>query len=187
MKVIGICGKLGSGKDAFADYLVRRHGFKKVVMSDIIMQEMKEDGIKDLDRHKLQMFSKEYKEKYGKDIWAKSCIEFARKNRYRRTVISGLRDKTELEYFRTLDKDFVLICITAEQEKRFKRIKARKSLKDVDLFADFIKQEVDESKLFDLYGNCEELADYVISNDGMLVGLYAAAEDLMKKLNWQFA
>lgn len=187
MKVIGICGKLGSGKDAFADYLVRRHGFKKVVMSDIIMQEMKTDGIKDFDRQKLQEFSRDYKEKYGRDIWAKACIEFARKNRYRRVVISGLRDKTELEYFRTLGNDFVLVCITAEQEKRFKRIKSRKSIKDVELFADFIKQEVDELKIFDLLKECEELADYKISNDGMLVGLYAAAEDLMKKLKWQFA
>ena len=187
MKIIGLCGKLGSGKDAFADYLVRRHSFKKVVMSDVIMQEMKEEGIKDLDREKIQMFSRDYKEKYGKDVWAKACIEYARKNKYRRVVISGLRDKSELEFFRTLGNDFVLVCVTAEQEKRFKRTKARKSLKDSELFADFIKQEVDELKLFDLLKEGEELADYKIPNNGMLVELYAAAEDLMKKLNWQFA
>jgi len=184
MKVIGLCGKLASGKDTFADYLVRRHGFSKITMSDIIIKEMESQGIKDIDRQKIQQFSKEMKEKYGKDIWAKACIEYARKNRLRRVVISGIRDSAELEFFRTLGDDFKLVCIKADREIRFKRVKQRKSLKDVETFADFIKQEVDEGKLYDLYDKCEEVADYVINNNGLLIGLYAAAEELLKKLGW---
>lgn len=34
MKVVGICGKSKSGKDALADILVARHGFEKVSLAD---------------------------------------------------------------------------------------------------------------------------------------------------------
>lgn len=184
MKIIGLCGKLGCGKDTLADYLVRKHNFVKITMSDMIINVMKEQGIKDFDRFKLQKFSKEYKEKYGKDIWAKVCIEYARKNQLRRVVISGMRDTAELKFLRTLGKDFVLVCVRAEQEVRFKRAKERKSLKDVELLSDFIKQEVEEAKLFDLYNTCEELADYQIDNNNTQFELYASTEDLLKKLKW---
>lgn len=186
MKIIGVCGKLGSGKDAFADYLVRKHDFNKITMSEIIQKEMESEGYKDVDRLQIQEFSREYKEKYGNDIWAKACVEYARKKQYRRVVISGVRDSEELEFFKNnLGKDFVLVSIKAERDERFKRIKNRKSNKDVDLFGDFVRQEQREAKLFDLYENCEEISDYIIDNSNTLIELYSNAEGLLKELNWK--
>ncbi|MCD6576033.1 MAG: AAA family ATPase [Nanoarchaeota archaeon] len=184
MKVLGICGKVGAGKDTLADYLVRKHGFVKITMSDIIKKEMESQGIKEIDRFQLQQFSKEMKEKYGEDIWAKACIEFARRNHLRRVVISGIRNSAELKFFRTLGDDFKLVCVKAERDVRFERIKRRGSIKDVETYADFIKQEVDESKLFDLYDRCEEEADFVINNNTILIGLYSATEAMLKELGW---
>ena len=184
MKVIGICGKIGAGKDTFADYLVRKHNFVKLTMSDIIKKEMESRGLDVANRFRFQQFSKEMKEEYGKDIWAKACVEYARKNHIRRVVISGLRDTAELNFFRTLGDDFRMVSIKAEQQIRFKRIKNRKSIKDVEIFADFIKQEVDEGRLFDLYNTCDEKADYRFDNSKMIIELYAFAEQLMKELNW---
>lgn len=184
MKVLGICGKVGAGKDTLADYLVRKHGFVKITMSDIIKKEMESEGIKNIDRYQLQQFSKEMKEKYGEDIWAKACIEFARRNHLRRVVISGIRNSAELRFFRTLGDDFKLVCVKAERDVRFERIKRRGSIKDVETYADFIKQEVDESKLFDLYDRCEEEADFVINNNTILIGLYSATEAMLKELGW---
>ena len=184
MKVLGICGKVGAGKDTLADYLVRKHNFIKITMSDIIRKEMESQNIKDIDRFRMQQFSKEMKEKYGNDIWAKACIEYARQNHIRRVVISGIRDSVELDYFRTLGDDFKLVAVKAEQETRFERTKKRKSLKDTEIFADFIKQEVNEAKLFDLYSTCEEKADFVINNNTILIGLYSATEAVLKELGW---
>ncbi len=186
MKIIGVCGKLGSGKDAFADYLVRKHGFNKITISDIIQKEMESEGYKDANRLQIQEFSKEYKEKYGNDIWAKACVEYARKNKYRRIVISGIRDSKEVDFLRKkLEKDFALVTVKAERNERFKRIRNRKSNKDVDLFGDFVRQEQREAKLFDLYENCEEIADYTIDNSKTLIELYSNAEGLLKELNWK--
>jgi dephospho-CoA kinase len=183
LKIIGVCGKIGSGKDTFADYLVRKHGFVKITMGNMILNEMQTQGIKDIDRFKMQQFSDESKKKLGKDVWARACVDYARKNQFRRVVISGIRDSSELNYFRlTLAKDFVLVCINSEQEIRFKRAKARKSLKDMETFADFIRQEVDEAKLFDLYNNCQ--ADYRFDNSNLVIELYSFAEDVLTKLKW---
>ena len=186
MKVLGLCGELGAGKDTLADYLVRKHGFVKITMSDIIKKEMESEGVENPDRHQLQEFSREMKEKYGNDIWAKACIAYARKNHFHRIVISGIRDTAELSYFRTLGDDFKLVYVKANQETRFKRVKSRGSEKDknISTFADFIKMEVDERKKFDLYDKFEEESDFVINNNTILIGLYSAVEALFKELGW---
>ena len=181
MKVVGVCGKIGSGKDTFAGYLVRKHEFQKVVMSDIIVQELKKNDM-EINRENMQKLSKEYKLKYGKGIWAKSSIDYARRSSMRKVVISGIRDTEEVKIFRELlGKDFILVYVKTNPEIRFKRLMQRKGPKDPKTMKDLEEQEQKEAEIYDLYDKFEETADHVVENNRMVVELYALAEEFIKK------
>lgn len=185
MKVIGICGEIGAGKDAFADYLVRKKGYIKVVMSDMISEEIKKLG-REICREEMVRTGQEYRQKYGRGIWAKACVDYARKNRYRRVVISGVRDVEEVETFRReLGKDFMLVYVTADKAIRHRRIVERKGVKDPKNVDDVEKQEIKENEVFSLNGRFEKYADRKILNNGMLTELYAAADLVLKETGFE--
>lgn len=50
MRVIGIAGRAGSGKDTIADYLVSTHGFKKLAFADPIKAMLRQIGVDCTDR-----------------------------------------------------------------------------------------------------------------------------------------
>jgi len=138
MKIIGVCGKIGAGKDAVADYICRKHGFKKIVMSDLIIEEMKKIG-RSVSRENIQKTTREFKAKHGKGIWAEKTIEHARERGFEKIVVTGLRDSEEIPIFRK--EDFTLVFIDASPEVRFKRLIARGSKKDVKSIDELREQE----------------------------------------------
>jgi dephospho-CoA kinase len=185
MKVIGLCGEIGGGKDTFADYLVRKRSYQKIVMSEVVSEEIKKLGIP-INREEMQKLSKEYKSKYGNGVWAKACLDYARKQSMRRVVISGLRDIDEVKLFkRELGKDFILIYITAEPELRYQRLIKRGGVKDPKTISAIEAQEQREKDIFNLYNNFTEYADNRIVNNGMVVELFAAADLLLKKTGFE--
>jgi dephospho-CoA kinase len=185
MKVIGVCGEIGAGKDVFADYLVRKKGFQKLVMSDMITEEIKRLG-REVNREEMVRTGQEYRQKYGRGVWAKVCVDYARKNRYRRVVISGVRDIEEVEIFRReLSKDFMLVYVTASKELRHKRIIERAGVKDPKTIEDIERQEAKENDVFTLNGHFEKYADKKVLNNGMLVELFAAADLLLKETGFE--
>ena len=178
--IIGICGKIGSGKDTIADYLVSKYNFKKIVMSDIIKEEMKKENL-EIDRETMQNFSKRMKETYGNSIWAIKTLEYIKNNKIKNVVISGLRDKKELEEFRK-NPEFLLLFVWAPSRLRFERLIKRRSYKDPKTLEEAIEQEKREEKLFDLYNNCREYADYLIANDSTIDNLYLTIDVLLKRI-----
>ena len=151
MKLIGLCGEIGAGKDTIADYLIRKHEFTKIVMSDIITEELKRLN-REINRTEMQNIGKEYKEKFGMDVWAKACLEYAKKNQIRKVVISGIRDSAESDYFRkALGKDFIFVYVTSDKDIRFQRLLQRKSEKDPKNVEELEIQESREKELFNIY------------------------------------
>ncbi|MDD5239714.1 MAG: AAA family ATPase [Candidatus Nanoarchaeia archaeon] len=185
MKVIGLCGEIGGGKDAFADYLVRKRGYQKIVMSEVVTEELKKLKLP-INREEMQKLSREYKSKYGNGVWAKACLEYARKQGMRRAVISGLRDIDEVKLFkRELGRDFILVYITAEQEIRYQRLIKRAGVKDPKTIAEIEAQEQKEREIFNLYNHFRDYADKIVSNNGLVVELFAAADLLLKETGFQ--
>ena len=181
MKLIGLCGKIGAGKDTVADYLVRKHDFQKIVISDVIKNELEHLG-RAVNREEMQNLGNEYREKYGLDVWAKACTTYAKKKGMRRVVISGIRTSAEIAFYREhLKNDFVLVAVKANKQKRFDRLLKRSSEKDFDSKDEIESQESREEELWDLYGKFEEVADYTIENNGSMVELFARVEEFLKK------
>ncbi len=179
--IIGICGKIGAGKDEVADYLVKKYNFKKIVMSDIIKEEMKKFNLKPT-RENLQNFSKKMKSKFGNSIWAKKTIEWIRENNFENVVISGVRDIEEVKEFKK-EKDFVLLGVFAPKKLRFERLIKRGSEKDPHNLKEAEEQEEREAEIFDLYNRCKDFADFLIENDSTVDELYQNIDTLIDKIS----
>ena len=161
--IIGLCGRIGAGKDVIADFLVNNYGFKKVVMSDIIKEEMRKENIEPT-RENMQNFSKRMKEKFGKGVWAMKTLEYIKTHDIKNAVISGVRDTEEVKEFRK-DPNFLLIGVRAPAELRYSRLIARSEPKDPKTIEEAKEQDKREEEIFDLTKKCVDEADVVITND----------------------
>lgn len=180
MKVIGLCGEIGAGKDSFADYLVKQKGYHKVVMSEMITKELEKLG-RPVDRAEMRKLGNGYREKYGRGVWAKVCLDHAKEQVWRRVIISGLRDTGEVGLLRKeLGKDFLLVYITADPEIRYERIIKRGGPKDPKKIEEVKEQDEREKEKLDLYTKFKEYADETIANNGLIVELWAKADLLLK-------
>ena len=73
MRIFGLSGRMGSGKDTLADMLVV-HGFKKYEYSDIIKEELKRGGMKPT-RENLRNMGNILRERHGDDFLSKRIYE----------------------------------------------------------------------------------------------------------------
>jgi len=182
MIIVGLCGRIGAGKDTFADILVEKYGFKKVIMSEhLINPEMEKLGIP-ITRENQQNFSKEQKIKYGQDVWAKKSIEYAKQHNWNKIVISGIRTLAEVEAFKK-ETQFILVEIYADEDIRFKRLKERGSVKDVIDIEAFKEQEKREQCMFDLFKKMDSISDFKIPNNSTKEALLQEAYKFIKHFN----
>lgn len=67
--IVGLTGKKGSGKDTFADFLVRNHGFTRIAFADALKDlALDLDPILAFDQeHQLQARLSEYLDRWGWD------------------------------------------------------------------------------------------------------------------------
>lgn len=180
MKVIGLTGTIGSGKEIAKEFFKKKFNCYVVTLSDVIMSE-KERKKPGFDRKTLQDLGNELRRKYGAHILAKLAIEYLPREK-ELTIIDGIRNPAEAEFLRKkFGKNFILIGIDAPREIRFERIVKRAKYSDEKTFEEFINlDERDLGKNEPEYGQqvkkCLEKADLILINDGTI-------EDFEKKLN----
>jgi len=130
--IIGLAGPAGSGKSTISKYLCFKYNFYPITFSDILIEEALKRKIieknfrKDDEKIKniLSKFGKELRKETGKeDILAIKIVEKIKRLGLKRVCVDGFRSKEEVEYFRKNFKDFYLISVKAEKEKRIERRK----------------------------------------------------------------
>lgn len=72
---IGVVGRIAAGKEVFAEYLIKKHGFTTFSLSTVIHHELERRGIKNFTRKTLQDVGDELRKKFGDDILARRTIE----------------------------------------------------------------------------------------------------------------
>ena len=164
--ILGLTGPMASGKNTVIGAL-KKKGFKRITMSNVIREEMDKQGIP-TERAKMQDFSNAMKKKEGGGIWARRCIEKAKKEGWKNWVIDGIRNPAEIDELKK-DPSFVLIAIMLSENEIVKRILARK--RDIDsknaseiireLHRDWGEDEPPEGQQV---GLCVRRADYVFDN-----------------------
>ncbi|MBI3638667.1 AAA family ATPase [Candidatus Wolfebacteria bacterium] len=177
MKIIGITGHPGSGKDTIADYFIAK-GFHKISGGDILREEMSKLGIPADKRSRIHEFVAEMRKRYGNGYPSEETIKRINGN----TVISGIRNTEEVKIFRErLGSDFKLIAVQAPLELRYERAKKRGRIDD-DITIQNFKAEEDKERANDS-GSHEvdlviEMADFKIINDGSKEELFKALDKI---------
>ncbi|MBU5537594.1 MAG: AAA family ATPase [Candidatus Aenigmatarchaeota archaeon] len=187
MKIIGLTGTIGSGKDVAREILEKKFNTVSVKLSDLLdYSSLKKRGI-NITRKIQQDLGDQLRQKYGTHVLAKIAIEFMKKNDNVK-IIDGIRNPGEVDFLRQkFGEDFKLIAIDAPQQIRFERIVKRNRPTDPKNWEEFVAaDERDQGKNQPEYGQqvkkCIEMSDVVIQNDGSLEEFTKKVEDAVKNL-----
>ena len=164
--VIGLTGTLLAGKDTVA-HMLKEKGCSLVVLSDIIREELKNQGI-EANRITLQDMGNWLRKEYGSQVLVERAL--AKHKSYTNIlVIDGIRNPDEIVFLRNHSK-FFLIAVDAPFEVRWNRLKARNrdaELLNHDKFVidDARDRGFNEPLTGQQVGMCLVQADFLINND----------------------
>ncbi|MFO7975779.1 MAG: AAA family ATPase [Candidatus Hydrogenedentota bacterium] len=180
MKIVGMIGQNGSGKDTLVNYLHDKYGVPIYRAGDIARDVAAQEGIP-RTRENLHDISKRYMQEHGRDFFVRELLSrIEEKARGRREVasITGIRTEADVELLRHCYGDeFILVCVKSEDPKvRYERLKERGEERDPPSYEEFLKQEKEEEELFDLSTTTQK-ADITIPNEGTLEEFHHAIED----------
>jgi len=189
MQAIALVGLPRCGKDTAADYLVKKYGFSKVVMSDENGFELRKQGLKDDKRGRCRM-GKELREKFGMDVVASRSFERAKKEGFEKVVFVGARNIEEVDLFKKGISGFKVVKIESGKGERLGRIssfsvKDKKgnvaTVKEAETDEKYFEREAWEREKYGL-GKVLDAADYTIENNSTIAEFEKAIDELMQKL-----
>lgn len=169
--IIGLTGENCAGKSTVAEYLMKK-GFYYFSLSDVIREELKAEG-KGITRENLIEKGNALREKFGPGILGKKAAQKVQKDK--NYCIDSIRNPAEVEELRNLGR-FFLFYLTAPEDVRFGRVRARRREEDPQTFDAFIEIEKLEME------NAEKtkqnlkatfaMAQKTVVNDGSMTDLY---------------
>ncbi|NLE30553.1 MAG: AAA family ATPase [Phycisphaerae bacterium] len=179
MKIIGIIGKNGAGKDELADYLHQTHGLAVLSLGDLVREIAANENIIPT-RNNLMDISAHYLTLRGKGYFIQKIIEKIERKKWDMTAILGIRTLNDVQTLREcFGKDFILVHVqTLDQEKRYERAKSRNELCDPQTYIDFLSYEEAEESQFGISVTAEQ-ADLVIEFDGTQEAFHEKIEQLL--------
>jgi len=143
MKIVGVAGTNGSGKDTIGEYLAK-HGWLFVSVSDFLRQEAKKRDLP-IEREVLRTISAEWRRKYGVGVLVDKAAELfeASPGKYKGLVAVPMRNPGEAQHIKDLGGR--LVWVDADPKLRYKRIISRlRSSEDQKSYEQFLQEEKDE-------------------------------------------
>lgn len=143
MKLIGIGGTNGSGKDTVARILAEEHGFLAVSVSDLLRAECERRGLS-VERENLRMISAEWRREGGLGVLVdKAAEEFERQGGvHAGLAVGSLRNPGEVD--RVHELGGTVVWVDADPRVRYERIMAAdrgRAGEDNVTYEEFIAQE----------------------------------------------
>jgi dephospho-CoA kinase len=174
MKIIGIGGTNGSGKDTLSDILAGDYGWLFISSSrDLIIPELKKRNLP-IEREQMAALTAEWRRQVGTGAVVNKAVEkFQAASKQRKLnglVISSLRHPWEADRIHELGGQ--IIWVDADPKVRYERIYNRgQGLKDQKTFQQFLAEEQaemdhqggDEATLSTM--GVKDRADILIAND----------------------
>jgi len=160
MLIVAITGMPGAGKSTAAKAL-EAHGFKRIVMGDVIREETRRRGLEP-DEKGTGKVMLELREKYGPGAVAEVCLKKLKAMKESVVIVDGVRSYAEVEVFARAGK-VKLLAIHASRDRRFKLLSERGRSDAPTSRASF--EERDKRELSIGVGNAVALADESLSNE----------------------
>ncbi len=181
MRVIGVIGRNGSGKDEVLKYLRDRYQVPFLSTGDVVREIAAREG-RTPDRATLQEISDSYFQKHGQGCFVRMLSEKIREKGWPVAGISGVRSPHDIRTLReTLGPSFVLVEVSVTDPRvRFERMRRRGEERDTDSYQRFLDQDTSEEQLFRL-DEAARMADFSLTNNGNLRDLHQAVEDLVAR------
>ena len=184
MKVIGVIGQNGSGKDEVLKYLRAKYNVPFLSTGDMVRDIAAKEG-KEPTRENLQEISQRYFQELGNGIFVKLVAENIQRNGWSIGGITGIRSLDDVKILRnSFSKDFILINVYVSNPKiRYRRMLQRGEGRDPRTYEQFLNQDKKEEELFHIQ-SAAQFADYSIGNDSSLDELHREIDRLVteKKL-----
>jgi dephospho-CoA kinase len=181
MKIIGVVGKNGSGKDEVLKYLRDKYIIPFLSTGDTVREIAAGEGL-ELTRENLKIVSEKYFQKHGEGYFVKRVAGKIKSSGWKTAGISGIRSVQDVKILKDmLGSDFILIEVSVVDSRvRYARMSKRGEARDPQSFEQFMKQDVAEEALFHI-DIAVGMADYSIKNDGTLDDMHREIDKLALK------
>lgn len=180
--IIGLVGEPSGGKDAAADYLVKKYEFVHVSTGDLVRDYIAKNNLGNLSRKNLKKVATKLREQFGSDYLANTALHNTKANMI---VISGLRTVAEVHSLQL--KKAIILCVNADIKTRYQRAKIRGRIGEHIDFETFKSIQDNEERNMDPNGQNVEavisIADESIQNNGTIEQLHAQIDEFMTRLN----
>lgn len=180
--IIGLAGKIASGKETVSKYFVEKYNAKKMRFSDPLRQIL---DIIDLpnSRENVQTLSTLLREKFGEDILSMAIVKLVNRTENNLTIIDGVRRFSDIANFKKIKK-FFLIYIDVKQDKRYERsIKRNENYCGDSKMSREEFNKKDEAEAEIQIESLKRKADFLIDNNETLKDTYTQIENIFKKIN----
>jgi dephospho-CoA kinase len=167
-KIVGVVGKIGSGKDEALKYLKARYSVPFLSTGDIVRALAEKEGLPPT-RENLETISEQCFIELGEGCFVRMVAGEIKKLGWHVAGISGIRSPADVLALKEIfGSDFVLLRVDVKDpELRFNRLLGRHEGRDPEKFADFQAQDRNEEEIFHI-DKASSMADFSISNDGTL-------------------
>jgi dephospho-CoA kinase len=172
MKLIGLGGTNGSGKDLLGESLQELNNYLFVSVTDILRDEAKKRG-QPIERSVLREISAEWRRESGLGVLIDKAVKMFKQTdngKHDGLVIASLRNPGEADSVHELDG--IVVWVDADPKVRYDRLTARqRSSEDNKTYEEFVAEEQaemshsgDEATLNS--GGVKAKADIFIENNG---------------------
>lgn len=188
MKLIGIAGTNGSGKDTVGHILAEKHEWLFISVTDMLREECRVRGL-EVARENLRAISAEWRREGGLGVLVdKALNEYEKQGgdgRYKGLVLASLRNPGEAD--RVHELGGTVVWVDADPQLRYDRIQSSnrgRGSEDSKTFEEFLAEQEAEmhhsgdAATLNLAG-VKALADTEIFNESDLETLENAVSDLL--------